>query len=603
MTTETTETLLEFYQRELTYLRREGLGFARTYPKVAGRLELGMEQCPDPHIERLIESFAFLTARLQYDLDSEFPQLAGALLGTVYPHFATPIPSMTVAGFEVDHTQGKLTSGHLIPKNTPLFAQTETGQHCRFKTCYPVTLWPVELAYAGFESTHQYDFLDRIPQTALVLRLRIQSPKGVLAKLALSRLRFFINADRMLANSLYELIFDQVYGVALLPENGQTPRFLPPDAILPVGFEADEDVLPYPPNASHAYRLLQEYFTFPEKYLFFDIDQLDTSGSAHFFDILILLDRIPDRRLTIQKETFRLGCTPIINLFHKTTDPIRLDQKRPEYLLVPDQRRLDTTEIHSILSVSGIADESNQPYAIEPYYSYNHNLAQQDQKAFWHARRIDTGRADLPGTQIMLSLVDFDFNPRQPANTIVYAHTLCTNRRLAEELPAGAILQIESAAPTARITALSKPTLQITPPLGGPALWRLISHLSLNHLSLSNDTTSLEALREILRLYSFTEPQATHQQVNGIRAMECRHVMRRMGLDAWRGFVRGIEVTLTFDERMYVGSGAFMLAGVINRFLPLYVSINSFTQLKIKSVQREGIWKEWQPMAGEQSLL
>ncbi len=185
----------------------------------------------------------------------------------------------------------------------------------------------------------------------------------------------------------------------------------------------------------------------------------------------------------------------------------------------------------------------------------------------------------------------------------MHAHTICTNRRLAEELPAGAILQIESAAPTARITALSKPTLQITPPLGGPALWRLISHLSLNHLSLSNDTTSLEALREILRLYSFTEPQATHQQVNGIRAMDCRYVMRRMGLDAWRGFVRGIEVTLTFDERMYVGSGAFMLAGVINRFLPLYVSINSFTQLKIKSVQREGIWKEWQPMAGEQSLL
>jgi type VI secretion system protein ImpG len=595
--------LLEYYKRELTYLRRMGLAFAERYPKVAGRLELGMDQSPDPHIERLIEAFAFLTARIQHSMESEFPQVSSALLGILYPHFLNPIPSMGIARFEVDPAQGKFTTGHLINKHTPLFTQTQEGEICRFRTCYPLTLWPAEVAYAGFESTDQFDFLDALPEVALVLRLRIASPEVPFPELDLRKLRFYLNGDRMLVNALYELLFCHVLHIAVLPEKGEDPVFLPDESILPVGFGPDEDVLPYPPNAHPGYRLLQEYFTFPEKFLFFDLDHLETRGSEEFFDILIMLDQMPGSRLTVDRKTFCLGCTPIINLFPKTSEPIRLDERHAEYRLIPDKRREKITEIHSVVSVSASSDPRVETRRFEPFFSFNHYMEATGQKAYWVARKQDTGRKDLPGSEVFLSFVDLDFDPTLPPATTVFSHTLCTNRRLAEEVPAGAVLQIEEAAPLSMISTLTKPTPQIEPPLRGATLWRLISHLSLNYLSLSDGEESLKALREILRLYSFSEGASTFQQISGIRGMSTRTVMRLMGSEAWRGFCRGIEITLLFDERLYVGSSAFLLAAVLNRFFPLYASINSFTQLIIKSEQREGIWRKWQPMAGERIVL
>ncbi len=597
------EIMLEYYKRELTYLRRMGMEFAARYPKVASRLELSDDQCPDPHIERLIESFAFLTARIQHHLESEFPELAAALLGVLYPQFLNPLPAMTIARFVVDPSQGKLTSGHVISKGTTLYARTDGGQSCRFMTCYPVSLWPLTVVYAGFESTDQFEFLDSAANISVVLRIRIEATANPLFDLGFTGLRFFLNGDRMLANALYELLFAHVDRVALLPDTGGPPAFLPAEAVVPVGFSADEDVLPYPPNAHSAYRLLHEYFTFPSKYLFFDLNGLDRHGGERFFDILLLLDRMPGERLSIGRETFSLGCTPVINLFRKTTDPIRLSETRAEYLVQPDKRRERITEIHSIRTVSTTADPRDAETVIEPFFSFNHLMERRDQKSFWIARRHLTGRKDLPGTHLSLSFLDLDFNPLLPPATTVFAHTLCTNRGLAEDLPAGAILQLEQAAPLARIHTLAKPTAQVTPPLEGAALWRLISHLSLNYLSLTDGEAGLAALREILKLYSFADPTVVHDQVAGIRKMDCRPSVRRAGPDAWRGFCRGFDITLTFDERQYVGTSAFLLAAVLNRFFPLYAAVNTFTRLTIRSIQREGIWKRWDPMVGDKIVL
>ncbi|MBI3329158.1 MAG: type VI secretion system baseplate subunit TssF [Nitrospinae bacterium] len=597
------EALLESYKRELTYLRKMGAEFARQYPKVAGRLELEEGECADPHVERLLEAFAFLTARIQYQIDSEFPEITSALLGILYPQLLNPVPSMAIARFDVDPTQGKLTTGHLIKKDTPLFAQAQQGLICRFRTCYPVTLWPVKVAYAGLESTAQFDFLDAAAEVATVLRLRLECQGGSFKELTLRRLRFYLNGDWVLVNALYELLGCHVLRLAILPQNSKQPVFLPEDSIVPVGFAPQEDVLPYPLQAHGGYRLLQEYFTFPEQFLFFDIDHLDRHASDTAFDLLIMLDQVPRERLVVDRNTFVLGCTPIINLFRKTSEPLRLDQRKLEYRLVADMRRERTTEIHSLLSVSAATDSTDDTKTFMPFYSFNHQMEGGEHKAFWHARRLPTGRKDLPGTDMFLSFLDLDFKPSLPATQTVFAHTLCTNRDLAEQLPAGALLQIEEAAPLARVSCLSKPTPQLDPPLGGQTLWQLISHLSLNYLSLAEGEESLQALREILRLYSFSDRPSTYQQIMGIRGMACRPVVRRIGTEAWRGFCRGIEVTLTFDERLYVGSSPFLFASVLNHFLALYGSVNSFTQLVIKSRQREGIWKQWQPMAGEQIVL
>ena len=598
------EELLRYYNGELTYLRQMGKSFAGRYPKVAERLELSGGQSSDPHVERLIESFAFLTARLQRQMDAEFPQITTALLGILYPHLVNPVPPMAIAKFDVDPDQGKLTTGHLIPKHTSLFAQTGDGLTCRFRTCYPVTLWPFEVERAGFESVDQFDFLNQSPHVATVLRLRLAPRGAALPEMTVGKLRFFLRGDSALVNALYELLFCHTWRVAILPESGKAPVFLPDKAILPVGFGPDEEVIPYPGHAHPAYRLVQEYFLFPQKYHFFDLDHLHLHRSREKLDILILLDQAPRQRLAVDRETLCLGCTPIVNLTRKTTEPIRLDHTQLEYRLVPDIRRERTHEIHSILSVSASSNAMEETARLDPFFSFQHRRDGKEQRAFWHARRVETGREGLPGTEVYISFLDLDFNPSLPPVQTVYAHTLCTNRDLATQLPAGARLQIENAAPLNWISCLEKPTSPAYPPLEGASLWALISNLSLNYLSLSGGKESLEALREILRLYSFSDAPSTRKQVEGIRQMSCRRAVRRVEHADWRGFCQGTEIKLEFDEGLYAGSGAFLLGAVLQQFFALYASVNSFTQLvMIRSAQREGEWKRWPPLAGYQPVI
>src|SRR5581483_1375893 len=334
----------------------------------------------------------------------------------------------------------------------------------------------------------------------------------------------------------------------------------------PVGFGLDEETLPYPAHAHPGYRLIQEYFTFPEKFFFFDLKNINTQGFDGELDILFLVDRVPKNQMVIDSQTFQLGCTPIINLFPKTTEPIRWDHTQTEYRLVPDMRRERVTEIHSILSVSASSSVNEKTQVFEPFYSYNHNMETRRQRTFWHSRRVLTGRKDLLGTDVLLSFLDLDFTPSQPPAQTIYAHTLCTNRDLAEQLTAGARLQMDEAAPLHRIYCLTKPIAQLLPPLRGATLWRLISQLSLNYLSLTEGHDSVVALQEILRLYCMSDQPSIQQQITGIKDMSCRKTVQHVGEDAWRGFCRGIEVTLEFDEQMYVGSGAFLLGSVLNRF-------------------------------------
>ncbi len=609
MATDALDDILAYYQRELAYLRHRGGEFAERYPKVANRLEFGGVEGQDPHVERLIESFAFLTARLQRTIDSEFPEIPTALLSVLYPHLVAPVPSMAIAHFAVDAAQARAAQGFLIPRQTPVFAETVGPQRdrltCRFRTGYPVTLWPIELAHADLAAAADYDFLDAVPEAVSVLRLRLQCQgQWSFADVVPPALRFFIRAEPGAAGAIYELLFNELIGVALLPEGKKVPQArLAPDALEPVGFGLEDGLLPYPPNAHLGYRLIQEYFAFPEKFHFFDVTRLPPLGPHRSVDLLFLLRSSPRRRLGINRRSFALGASPIVNLFPKTTEPIRVDQTRTEYLLVPDNRWERSTEIHSIVKVSATSDVADDSRTIKPYFSFDHHAAVNGQTAFWTARRQPAARADMPGTDMLLSFLDLAFTPTRPPAQTVFAHALATNRGLAEHIAPETRLEIEVDAPIAGITCLTKPTRQVTPPLGGATLWRLISHLSLNQLSLADGEHGLAALREILRLYAGTDTGTVEKQIQGVRSLASRAVVRRIGKDGWRGFCRGTEVALGFDETLYVGSSAFLLSAVLSRFLGLYAATNAFTELVVTSAQRDGVWKRWPPLAGERIVL
>lgn len=599
--------LLDYYQRELDYLRHEGAQFAARYPRVAARLDLSGAESPDPHVERLLESFAFLTARIQRTLDSDFPQIPAALLGVLYPHLVAPVPSMAVAQFLVDPDQARASTGFTLPDETPLFAEATDGLTCRFRTAYPVELWPIEVAEATIQAPAAFPFLDRRSDVGAVLRLTLRAQgKLTFADIAPRRLRLHLSGAA--AGVLYEAMLNEARGVALRPAGAPASlRELPAGCLRAVGFAPDEDVLPWPRHAHQGYRLIQEYFVFPEKYLFVDVEGLGDGttaglGDGKEVDLLILLGNPPRRSVTVDRSAFRLNCAPIVNLFRKTSEPVRLDQTQVEYRLPPDSYRERSTEIHSILKLSASSAFEDDSRVFQPFYSFDHDSQRADARAFWLARRQPTGRADLPGTDLMLSFLDLDFKPTRPPAQVVFAHTLCTNRGVAEQMPAGARMEIEVDAPLQGIVCLTKPTRQAAPPLGGQTLWRLVSHLSLNQLSLDGEA-GLAALREILRLYAVFDDATVTGQVAGLSGLSSGPVVRRIGGEAWRGFCRGTEIRLELDEERFVGSHPFLLASVLNRFFGLYAAVNSFTQLVLTSRQRNGIWKTWPPLAGDRPVL
>jgi type VI secretion system protein ImpG len=601
--------ILAHYQRELLYLRGKGAAFARLYPKVAARLEFDGGESADPQVERLIESFAFLTARLQRQIDNEFVELPAALLEVLYPHLVNPLPSMAIACFETDAAQARAAGGFTIPARAQLYADAAspdgTWLTCRFQTIYPITLWPVGVTAASFAPVGEYGFLDSVRGVASVLRLRLECQgQQTFADVAPPSLRFHIAAGSIVSTVLYELLVNNLLNVAIVPAGAREPiAMLPPEAVCPIGFAPDEGLLPYPQQAHLGYRLIQEYFCFPEKFLFFDLGPLPSLGIGKAVDILFLLDTVPRHSLPIGAESFVLGCTPIINLFPKTTEPISLDQTRLEYLLLPDNRYERSTEIHSILKVSAVSSYEDDSAVYEPFYSYTHDAMSNRHGAFWIARRQPTVRPDVPGTEILISFVDLYLNRTRPATQTVFAHTLATNRGIAEQIAAGTLMRIEVDAPLRQISCLSKPTRQLSPPMRGETFWQLVSHLSLNHLSLVGGEESLAALREILRLYSFVATESTEKQIAGIRSMSSRTVVRRVGGEAWRGFCRGTEVTLEFDESLFVGASGFLLSAVLSRFLALHAAVDSFAQLVVKSRQREEVWRVWPAMAGEKMVL
>jgi type VI secretion system protein ImpG len=585
-----------------------GTQFAARYPKIASRLQLDGNGSADPHVERLIESFAFLTARVQCSIDNDLPEITTALLGLLYPHFVEPVPPMSVAQFTADPEQGVPLSGYTLPRNTSLFADTMSGETCKFRTCYPVTLWPLELTEIRVESPRKYDFLDRFRKTASVLRLRLQvSGEASFQALDLSKLRLFLGGEPPSAYGLYELLNCNLLQVVVVSDRApKEPAFRPPTAMQPVGFEPGEDIFPRPATAHRGYGLLQEYFTFPEKFLFFDVElgRENVQKADRYVDVLLLLDAVPSDRISFDSNSFKLGCVPIVNLFPKVAEPIRLDHRTAEYQLVADRRLEQTTRIHSIMMVSAASDTADRTGVLEPIFSYRHALGDDEsEKAYWWAQRRRVYRDGVADTDIYLTFVDLSFTPKLPANETIFAHTLCTNRDLAPQIPPGAILQVEESAPVKSIINLRRPTEPLEAPLGGEALWQLVSLLSLNQISLTAPEVGLDALREILRLHDFSPTGAGETQLRGMTQLTTRQVLRQVGPDAWRGFCRGIEASVTLDESLFVGASAILLGAVLSRFLGLYTSVNSFTQLVVRSSRRQGIWKQWPPMAGEQIVL
>lgn len=625
--------LLGHYERELIFLRRMGAEFARKYPKIATRLLLDEEKIEDPHVERMIEAFAFLTGRISLKIADELPEITESFLNVLYPHYLAPIPSMAITQFSFGSPNDKLTAVQKLPRGVRLYSRPVEGTPCRFRTAFDVQLAPLELVSAALESPAPKDARGMYAESVIRLSFKCYGDSNLhemrvgATGEAPEYLRFYLNGDPQLVFPLYEIIFNHAKAVEFRatepPVSGKTlmmktpvikklpdPVILTPDVIKQVGFSENEALLPYTKRSFMGYRLLTEYFSFPYKFLFFDVYGLDQAIGKKFgstFDILIHLKDITPPIAPVTADTFRMGCSPIVNLFSQMADPIYLSQQKYEYHIIPDVHRQKTTEVYSVDEVITTDPRSNTTREFSPFYSLRHAYGEQMEKSFWYAMRRQSQRADDEGTEIYMSLVDMNFNPRVPAVEVLNVKTTCTNRDLPAKLPFGGRegdFEIEGTALLSRVRCLTKPTETIRPQQRRSLQWRLISHLNLNYLSIVNsDNGTPEALQEILQLYNFDDSSVKRKQILGITGIETKKVVKQIGGHIGAGFVRGLETTLTFDEEQFVGSGMYLFACVLERFLALYSSVNSFNQVVLQTEQREGIIKRFPPRAGEQVLL
>ena len=602
------ENLLRYYERELHYIRRQAFTFAAEHPTLAGRLLLEETKSQDPHVERLIEAFALIAARIHQRLEDDFSEVSDSLLDILYPHFLRPVPSMTICQLEIGKDKDVPASGLLVERNTEMETRgSVNGVRCTFRNAFETRVFPLSLDAADIVPVTGAA-LPREARSALRLRLSTTG-NAKLDELDLASLRLFLNDEGSALEGLYELFFRHAVGLQV-QWGGAEPRVLGEEAIHAAGFDPDEGLLDYPPESFIGYRLLHEYFAFPDKFLFVDLQQLDRAPrdeDATVLELQVLL-RTPANAidLRVRPEQLQLNCTPAVNLFPHSADPIRVDPTRSEYTVIPDARSPREYEVYAVTSVEGQRAGTDTVLRYEPLYALRHGS--RDVQAFWHGRRAETVRKDALGSDVTIRITDDRITDTAVEADVLKVGLLCTNRDLPSRIQVGVPkgdLSIRGVSELSKITCLRKPTQPLDAPIGPGARWRIVSHLALNHLSLADDAAgpenrALEAFREILKIYDYADSASNRQRIAGLVGLSTRPSTRRV---PGAGFARGLRVELELDPDQYAGTSTLLFASVLERFLSAYASINSFTEVVAKVWNREETLKRWPPRAGEKQLL
>lgn len=621
--------LLRYYERELHHLREMGGEFARDFPKVAGRLGLESHACADPYVERLLEGFAFMAARVQLKIDAEFPRFTNHLLEQVYPQYLAPTPSMAIVQLQPDLTEGALGAGFRVPRQTVLRSLLGKGDQttCEYRTAHEVTLWPLELADARyFPCAGKLGKLDlaRFGPVAAALRLRLRVGAGLACKdLALDALQLHLRGGDALPARMLENLLARAVGTVVMPagDNPAWHSIAPRGSIRALGFDDQDALLPGVPRAFRGYRLLQEYFAFPQRYLFAELGGLGEGMrrcAANEIDIVVLFDRAdPVLEQSIGAANFALYCTPAINLFPKRADRIHVSDRQHEYHVVPDRTRPLDFEIYQVGSVTGYGSGADPQQRFAPFHSANDLQGGAPGRAYYQLRRAqrvlserqrrEGPRSSYIGSEAFIALVDAQQAPFASSLRQLGVDTLCTNRDLPLSMPLGGPrtdFTLEINAPVGAVRCLDGPTMPAPSHAEGDTAWRLVSHLSLNYLSLVDDDRQqgAAALKDLLRLYCVAGDARGQHQIDALRSVSSATIARRLPTPGPICFGRGLQVTLDIDDAAFEGMGVFVLGAVLEQFFARYATINSFTETRIRTPRR-GMVMQWPARGGQCAIL
>jgi type VI secretion system protein ImpG len=620
--------LLRHYEAELAFMRDMGQEFAAEFPKIAGRLDLGNTEVADPYVERLLEGFAFLAARIQLKMEAEFPTFTQSLLQMVYPHYLAPTPSMAIVKVTPDAAIKEQATGITLPAGAELrsLLGTEDQTNCVFRTAHAIHLLPIEVAEAEYIAAQAGVAALNLPDPGnakAAIRLRLRTMNGApIGKLALERLSFYLGGPDGPRLRLYEQLSAQVTGIVVRPGARPVPwqDRLPVSLLQPAGFGEDEALLPRAPVSFDGYRLLQEYYALPERFLFFTLSGLDRASircASADMEIVLLLDRSDPALAGFGPDHMQLNCSPAINLFPRRSDRVNLEARNAEHMVVPDRMRPLDYEVFSVLAVEGFPADGGPTQPFLPFYAANDLSRNPGHRSYYTLRRqphllssrarVRGPRSSYLGHDLFISLVDGDSAPLRDDLRQLGLDLLCTNRDLPISMPVGkrhTDFTVAVNAPVASVRCLVGPTTPRPCRGEGEYAWRFISHLGLNYLSLADTDRAhgAAALRELLRLYVPQNATMAARQLEGLLSVGTSPIVRRIPGAGPVCAGRGLQITLTMDDSAFGGSGGILLAAVLDRFFAKYVSINAFTETVMRSPDRGDIMR-WPLRLGQRAIL
>ena len=630
---------LAYYNRELAYLKEMGKEFAEQYPKIAGRLGMHGIEVADPYVERLLEGFSFLTARIHLKMDAEFPTFTQNLLDIIYPNYTSPLPCMAVTQVQPSMTQGSLAQGYHLPRGEEL-RQPRHGKNQQtvvFTTAHAMTLWPVEIAQVNLSAVPADIPLARLktrvqqkaPQSALRVRFTIRN-NAKIEETDFDQLMFYIAGQDIHTHQLLELILTNTSEV-ICHDTERPMRWihhLGASCIKHEGFDNDQALLPNNARVFQGYRVLQEYFAFPARFMFFSVkglgramrvakSKMEQDKELTTFELTFLFDkRVAGLEGMIGVDNLLLHCVPVINLFPKNTDRIEIKQQDHEYHIVPDRTKPLDYEIYSVNKVMGAMNYAFvEPQEFRPFYtSLSHDS--NNYSAYYAIRRtprvissvaeVNGTRTSYVGSEVYVSLVDKEHAPYNHELTHLGVETLCTNRDLPLLLSKGTNrdLDARSSVPSDGCRFMAGPTRPRHAIIETENSWRLISQLGINYLSLldMDPEHGAETLRQMLHVYAGVADPSITQQIQGVRSISVEPMTNRIPVPGPIVYGRGARIVLEIDENAFSGISPFLFGAVLEHFFTRHVSINAITELTLKSQQR-GVIHRWPPRIGNRPVI
>lgn len=596
--------LKDYYQRELAVLRDDASAFARAYPKEAQALKLDRSGSHDPHVEMLLQSFAFLTGRVQYESEVSKALIPNVLLGYLYPHLAAPVPSMVIAQVRVKPDDA---AGAVLARGRQASVTAEDGRGrksvCRFTTTCDLPLVPlgvmdVEMLQPGNFPAGLTDEL-----CLSVLRVRLGSlGLDAIKALKKSKLRFYIDTSQKDAWYLQEMLGLHLRAVDIAQVGGEPLPGANQSSVHWLGFPEDEAALPARNNLHPGHRLLQEYFSFPEKFMFFETDEFDLSAFESGFELLFQFGVASHKDRQLSARSLKLNCVPMVNLYRQRMEPLILDHTQYEYQLTADVQNRQNCEIYSIEELVSISPDGSQR-KLAPYFELGNTQDRGADDYFYVMRREENQLGGVSGTEVFISFLDAKQQMALPPAEVIGGRALCTNRKLAEQLLIKQALQLEGAGPITVLEVISRPSRHVTPALVGRRPWALVSQLGMSHLSMADGPQALAAFKTMLRDHIDPLQTQAFRCIEGIQELQCRPGMRYVVRDGVRGYVQCLYITLTLNRKQFESTSILLFASVLRYFLALYSTVNNMVCVSMETTDEKGVLKRWPPMVGAQIVL